>query len=33
VETKPDGIIQPKYKIIHTYPTDMLDSWAGFETS
>lgn len=28
-EEKPEGIVQPKYKIVHSYPVDMMDSWEG----
>ena len=31
-EERPDGIVQPKYKIVHSYPVDLGDSWGGYET-
>ena len=32
-EEQPSGIIQPKYKIVHTFPTEMFDAWGGYTTS
>ena len=32
-EPRPTGIIQPKYKIVHSYPVDLGDAWGGFQTS
>ena len=32
-EQRPTGIIQPKYKIVHSFPVDMGDSWGGFKTA
>ena len=28
-EPRPKGIVQPKYKVVHSYPTDMMDAWEG----
>lgn len=28
-EERPVGIVQPKYKIVHSYPADMMDAWEG----
>jgi len=28
-EERPTGIVQPKYKIVHSYPHDMSDYWEG----
>lgn len=33
IEEKPEGIIQPKYKIVHSYPVDLGDAWGGYTTS
>jgi hypothetical protein len=33
VEEKPQGIIQPKYKIVHSYNMEMMDAWGGYTTS
>ena len=33
VEEKPTGIIQPKYKIVPTFPMEMMDAWGGYTTS
>lgn len=33
IEEKPSGIIQPKHKIVHSYPVDIGDSWGGYTTS
>ena len=33
IEEKPMGIIQPKYKIVHSYPVDLGDAWGGYTTS
>ena len=32
-EERPTGIIQPKYKLVHSFPVDMGDSWGGFQTA
>ena len=32
-EEQPSGIIQPKYKIVHTFPMEMFDAWGGYTTS
>lgn len=32
-EPRPTGIVQPKYKIVHSFPVDLGDSWGGFQTS
>ena len=32
-EQRPEGIIQPKYKIVHSFPIDMGDSWGGYQTA
>lgn len=32
-EEKPTGIVQPKYKVVHSFPTDMGDAWGGYTTS
>ena len=28
-EERPQGIVQPKYKVVHSYPHDMMDAWEG----
>ena len=28
-EERPDRIVQPKYKVVHSYPHDMADYWEG----
>ena len=28
-EERPTGIVQPKYKIVHSYPHDIMDAWEG----
>lgn len=28
-DEKPDGIIQPKFKVVHSYPVDIQSSWQG----
>jgi len=28
-EERPVGIVQPKFKIVHSYPHDIMDSWEG----
>ena len=28
-EQKPTGIVQPKYKVVYSYPHDMNDYWEG----
>lgn len=33
IEEKPTGIIQPKYKIVHSYNLEMMDAWGGYTTS
>jgi len=33
VEERPTGIVQPKYKIVHSYPISMDSAWEGFKTS
>jgi hypothetical protein len=25
--------VQPKYKIVHSYPVDLEDSWGGYKTA
>lgn len=30
-EERPVGIVQPKYKIVHSYPHDMMDAWEGHQ--
>jgi hypothetical protein len=32
-EFKPTGIIQPKFKIVHSYSLEMMDAWGGYTTS
>ena len=32
-ELKPSGIIQPKFKIVHSYSLEMMDAWGGYTTS
>ena len=32
-EPKPTGIIQPKYKLVHSFPTDVGDAWGGYQTA
>ena len=29
----PKGIVQPKYKIVYSYPVELQDSWEGFNTN
>jgi len=29
VEARPLGIVQPKYKLVHSFPVDLADSWEG----
>lgn len=31
VESKPDGITQPKYKVIYSYPVGLEDCWGAHE--
>jgi hypothetical protein len=33
IEEKPKGIIQPRYKIVHSYNMEMMDAWGGYTTS
>ena len=33
IEEKPSGIIQPKYKLVYSFPIDVGDSWEGYTTS
>lgn len=28
-EERPTGIVQPKYKIVHSYPHNIIDAWEG----
>lgn len=30
IEERPTGIVQPKYKIVHSYPSNIQDSWGGY---
>ena len=30
-EERPSGIVQPKYKIVHSYPNDLMDAWEGHQ--
>ena len=30
-EERPAGIVQPKYKIVHSYPHNIMDSWEGHQ--
>ena len=30
-EERPVGIVQPKFKIVHSYPMDMMDAWEGHQ--
>ena len=30
-EERPAGIVQPKYKIVHSYPHDIMDAWEGHQ--
>ena len=32
-EERPTGIVQPKYKIVHSYDADIGGAWGGFQTS
>ena len=32
-EERPTKAIQPKYKIVHSFPTDIGDAWGGYSTS
>ena len=32
-EERPTGIIQPKYKIVHSYPVAVEDAWGGYTTA
>jgi dynein assembly factor 2 len=29
VEQRPNGIVQPKYKVVHTFAVNMMDAWEG----
>mgnify|MGYP006189234033 CR=1 FL=1 len=33
IEEKPAGIIQPKFKMVYSYPIEMGNSWDGYTTS
>lgn len=33
IEEKPKGIIQPRFKIVHSYNLEMMDAWGGYTTS
>ena len=28
-EQRPTGIVQPKYKVVHTFAVNMMDAWEG----
>ena len=28
-EQRPTGIVQPKFKVVHSFPVNMMDSWEG----
>lgn len=28
-EKRPTGIVQPKYKVVHSFPVNMMDAWEG----
>jgi len=30
-EERPTGIVQPKYKIVHSYPNNIMDAWEGHQ--
>ena len=30
-EERPTGIVQPKYKIVHSYPHNIMDAWEGHQ--
>ena len=30
-EERPTGIVQPKYKIVHSYNNDIMDAWEGHQ--
>ena len=30
-EERPTGIVQPKYKIVHSYPHEIMDAWEGHQ--
>ena len=32
IEEKPTRVVQPKYKVVHSYPVDLGDSWEGYQT-
>ena len=32
-EERPAMVVQPKYKLVQTYPADLGDAWAGYTTS
>ncbi|CDW74714.1 UNKNOWN [Stylonychia lemnae] len=32
-EPMPKSVVQPKYKIVYSYPVDLQDSWEGFSTN
>jgi len=32
-EPRPDGIVPPKHKIVHSYPVDLQDAWEGHKDS
>jgi len=32
-DEKPEGIIQPKHKVVHSYPVDLQDTWEGHKSA
>ena len=30
-EERPTSIVQPKYKIVHSYPHEIMDAWEGHQ--
>jgi uncharacterized protein (DUF736 family) len=32
-DEKPVGIIQPKFKVVHSYPVEIGDTWQGHKDS
>lgn len=30
-DERPTGIVQPKFKIVHSFPHDIMDSWEGHQ--
>lgn len=32
-EAKPTSVVAPRYKVVHSYPTDIGDAWGGYTTA